>query len=412
MSLSSVRFLQISDLHLDSSLGAGRLGLPQIKRARVQRDMAHALTRAMEIARDEEVDVILAPGDFWDDEGVSLKSASLVYDAFASVAPIPVLVAPGNHDPFNALSYHHPDYYLNKVRRAHPDNVSVFDQPAWKCVRFPHLPQVDFYGCCFTENRLRTDRLLASLQPEQADRLNVALLHGSRDDVVAPDRDGTRLMTAPFSRDELLHSGMDYAALGHYHRHSTIEDGSGLIRGAYGGIPVARGLDESGDHFVLLGEIATGGVKPELLQRIKLDVRRILRLPIAVDASLTNNTAVKDRVCSALRSAGVAKDDIVYATLEGRTHADVDHFDFDEAWCDNQCFHLVLDQSQLEPEYDLDALLADETAGKRIEGRFAKRIREMLEQAESPEQVRTLRAALNVGMDALQGREVKPRHVY
>ena len=412
MSSLSLRFLQISDLHLDSSLGAGRLGLPPDKRARIQRDMAHALARAMEIARNEEVDVVLAPGDFWDDESVSLKSASLVYDAFASVAPIPVLVAPGNHDPYNGFSYHDPDYYRNKVRRTHPDNVTVFCKAEWETLRLPQLPQVVFHGCCFTENLPRTNRMLSSLRVDDASVLNVALLHGSRDDVVAPDRDGVRLMTAPFSREELLQSGMDYTALGHYHRHSIVEDDAGNIRAAYGGIPVGRGLDESGEHFVLLGEITAGGVKPESLQRINLDVRRILRITVPVDASITNAAALKDRLCAALSAEGVAKDDMVYVTLEGQTHPDVEHFDVDQLWCDSQCFHLVVDQSHLEPEYDLDALLTDETAGKRIEGRFAQRMRELLESAQNPEQARMLRAAMNIGMDALQGREVKPRHVY
>lgn len=408
----SLRFLQISDLHLDSRLGAGRLGLPPEKCARINRDMAHALARAMDIARDEEVDVILAPGDLWDDESVSLKSASLVYDAFASVAPIPVLVAPGNHDPFNSTSYHHPDYYRHKVRRPHSENITVFSEPVWQTLRLPQLPQVDFHGCCFRENRPRTDRILQSLKPERTDVLNIAVLHGSRDDVVAPDRDGARLMTAPFSRDELLSSGLDYTALGHYHRHSIIEDAAGNIHGAYGGIPVARGLDEAGDHYVLLGEITPGGVKAESLQRLSLDVRRILRVSVPVDSSLTNSSAVKERIAANFRSAGVAKDDIVYATLEGTTNPDVDGYDLDESWCDSQCFHLTVDQSQLQPEYDLEVLLSDETAGKRIEGRFAQRMRDLLETAESAEQARVLRAALNIGMDALQGREVKARHVY
>jgi DNA repair exonuclease SbcCD nuclease subunit len=241
----------------------------------------------------------------------------------------------------------------------------------------------------------------------------VALLHGSRDDVVAPDRDGERLMTAPFSRQELLASGMDYTALGHYHRHSLIEDDTGRVRAGYSGIPVARGLDEAGEHFVLLGEISHGGLVPESLQKISLDVRQIVRLKISVDPSITNSVAAKERISAALRSAGVAKDDIVYATLDGQVNPEIDSFDLDEAWRDTQCFHLVVDQSQLEPEYDLDALLADETAGKRIEGRFAQRMRELLnEAAGDPEQTRVLRAALNIGMDALQGREVRPRNVY
>lgn len=412
MSLFSLRFLQVSDLHLDSSLAAGRLGLSHQKRSRINRDILHALARAIDLARAEDVDVVLVPGDLWDDESVTLQSATAAYDLFASLAPTPVIIAPGNHDPFHAFSYHHPSYYLTKVGRPHPENVVVFDQAGWQVRRVPGLPNVDFYGCCFTENRPRTDRIVPRLQLENPGALNIVVLHGSRDDLLPPETSTGRLVTAPFSREELLASGVDYAALGHYHRHSVLEDEIGNVRASYGGIPVARGLDETGQHFVLVGEVQKGGVAPDALHRTSLDPRNILMVDVPIDSGITNGVAVQERIASAVRSSGAGKDDIVYVKLHGRTHPEITHYEIDPSWCDKQCFHLVVDQSQLEPDHDIDALLADETADKRIEGRFAQRMREMLGAAEADaERAQVLRMALNLGLDALQGRELRPRLV-
>ena len=66
---------------------------------------------------------------------------------------------------------------------------------------------------------------------------------------------------------------------------------------------------------------------------------------------------------------------------------------------------------RLEPDLDLDSLLADETAARRIEGQFAKRMKELITNAD-PEQARILRAALYAGMDALQSRDIRPRHAH
>ncbi|MCX7717674.1 MAG: metallophosphoesterase [Candidatus Sumerlaeaceae bacterium] len=408
--MSRVRFLQFSDCHLDSALAGSRLGFPPDKRARLNRDIEAALTRMVEIAREEQVEVVLCPGDLWDDESVAFTSATFLYDTFALLAPVPVLVAPGNHDPFNAFSYHNPAYYKSKAGRPHPRNVVVFGSPRLERRTVAALPDVDFYGCCFEANVPRTDRILAGVRQARPDMINILVLHGSRDDLVAGR--GERALTAPFSRDELLAAGFDYAALGHYHRYSVIEDDSGRVRGAYAGVPVPRGLDETGDHGVLVGEIAEGGVVPGSLKRISVSPRRVLRLEVEVDASLLNAAAAQERISGAVAAAGASAEDILYITLTGRTHPDVTGFDFDPAWLDDLAFHAVVDQSRVEPDYNLDALLHDETACKRIEGQFAARMKRLLDEAAGdPARERLVRQALHLGLDALHGRELRPRHV-
>jgi DNA repair exonuclease SbcCD nuclease subunit len=271
---------------------------------------------------------------------------------------------------------------------------------------------VDFYGCCFEENKPRHERLLAGLRPERPEVLSVLLLHGSMDDTLGA-RGKDAEMAAPFSSRELLEAGFDYTALGHYHRHIAIRDDNGWIRGAYGGIPVARSLDETAEHGILVGEISRGGVSPESLRVIHVDPRRILRITVPVDATVANSAAAAARIDAALATVGAGPEDIVVAALVGRTHPESGQFRFDPDWTGSRCFHLAIDQSALEPEHDIEALLADETSSRRVEGRFAERMRQLiLEAGNSPRKAAQLRAAMAYGLDALNGREVKPRRVH
>lgn len=406
----TLRFLQISDLHLDSSLASGRLALPPEKRERINHDMVRALTRSIHLAIDNEVDAILIPGDAWDDESVSLATAAQFFDILAKAAPIPVIIAPGNHDPYHVFSYYNPAYYHERTGRAHPDNVHIFTSPQINTIQVPRLPGVTFYGCCFTENRPRRERCLDRLRPTSDEGLHILLLHGSQDDAIAPNPEA--MATAPFTRDELLACGFDYAALGHYHRYSEIRDDSGRIRAAYAGIPVARGLDETGDHRVILGEVHKGGVPAEGPWVAEyVDVRHVKKIAVEVDRTVLSSHELQHRISNVLRESGTTIDDMVYVTLHGYTHPEIDTFSVDPEWRASQCFHLVIDQTALSPDYEeLDGSTETE---KHVEGRFNQRMLELIALAGMDEQqVRRLRLARSLGLDALRGREVKPRNVY
>lgn len=406
----SLRFLQISDLHLDSSLASGRLALPREKRERINHDMVRALVRAVSMAVEAEVEVILIPGDAWDDESVTMATAAQFFDVLAKAAPIPVIIAPGNHDPSHVFSYYNAAYYQDRLGQPHPSNVHIFSDPRINAMQLPGLPGVTFYGCCFTENRPRRERCLESFSVSEAEGLHVLLLHGSQDDGIAPNPEA--FATAPFSRDELLACGFDYAALGHYHRYSDIRDDRGMIRAAYGGIPVARGLDETGDHYVLFGEIEKGGIRPDggLIQEY-VDVRHVKKIAVEIDRSVISARELQTRISAALREAGTTVDDMVYVTLQGYSHPDIESFNVDPEWQAQECFHLVIDQSGLEPDYNELEEAAD--SDKHVEGRFNQRMLDLLQSADgNQEQERLVRMARSLGLDALRGREVKPRNVY
>jgi hypothetical protein len=409
--MASLRFLQFSDLHLDSAFSGARLNLPPAKRDQLRRDAQTALTKAMAVAVEREVDVILCPGDLWDDESVSLEAASHLYDEFARVAPVPVLITPGNHDPGHSLSYHDRDYYQSRVGRPHPPNVHVFPAGGLQHFQHPSLEDVDFFGLAFSGNVPRTQRALADIRsnPTTPDHLCVFLMHGSRDDVVPPAGDGARPITAPFSAAELLATNFDYTAVGHYHRYSVITDPeTGLVRSAYAGCTAARGLDETGLHGVLIGEIDHGGVIASSLELIEVEPRRFLRVSVEISAEVTNAAALQMRVESALNQAGCRAEDVAFVKLMGYLHPDLTQIPMPSPeWMERIAFHVAFDDSALEPEHDPDALSPD-----RLDGAFALKMKELMAQETDPVKCARLRKALFIGLDALNNRPIRPRDAH
>jgi len=408
----SVRFLQFSDLHLDSRLGSSRLCLPAEKRRIRHRETLRFLSTLPDLMREHRVQVVLCPGDLWDEESVSLETVTHLFDAFERLAPVPVIIAPGNHDFYHDCSYYHPAYYERKTGRRHPPNVRIFTSPVVESLCIPELPHVDFYGCCFERNVPQTERVLAGLQRlNHPDKLNVLLLHGSLDDRLAVQRSVGKDFTNPFSREELLASPFDYVALGHYHRYITIAASNGYVRGAYSGIPLARGLDETDEHYVLVGEIRKGGVPQTEFKEIAVDSRRIWRITVALDPSVTNSRAAFERIAAEFRRLGVGTDDMVFVELEGLIHPDTEAFFFESQDFDSLCFHAVVDQSKLEPDYDVDSILIDEVSSKQVVGQFVRQMKEEIEFATDDRQRQILGAALFYGLDALNGKPIRRRYV-
>jgi DNA repair exonuclease SbcCD nuclease subunit len=63
-------------------------------------------------------------GDLYEHDRATLDTGNFIAKEFARLAPKPVLITPGNHDPYA------PDSLYRRV--AWPDNVVIFDQEEWR----------------------------------------------------------------------------------------------------------------------------------------------------------------------------------------------------------------------------------------------------------------------------------------
>src|SRR5205085_1765987 len=91
-----MKLLHIADIHLDRVFHRAESRPAAVRRRGELRD---ALTRALALGKEREVDAVCIAGDVYEHEYVSEDTISFLRGAFAA-AGVPVLVTPGNHDPY------------------------------------------------------------------------------------------------------------------------------------------------------------------------------------------------------------------------------------------------------------------------------------------------------------------------
>jgi len=392
-----VRFIQFSDVHLDASLRQSKLALPDEQRQDRLREIKGIVAEACCLARKRDCDLILIPGDLFDDESASFDTIQFLIDTFRSVAPLPIFITPGNHDPYLPQSPYNCDFLAEKEIPPWPENVHVFSTNAFETVHVPEREDVAVTGISnigrgMERTRLHGERILSERIPLPAVELNIAIFHGSREPF-PPGKEATM----PFSDEELFSQDFHYAAIGHYHTYAEIRDQKGRIRGAYSGMPASQRLNEHGEKSVLLGEISED--KTVSLERVKLD-RRTLHI-VEVDCSgCTHSEAVIRKIEEEARKASQNKDDMLFIRLEGRFPHGSD-LDLPKELLAEKYFHVAVDPSGLLPDYDLQKYLREPELMRSVEGEFVKELLNREAEAQDEKEKRLIRAALYYGLDAL-----------
>ncbi|MGI8550702.1 MAG: metallophosphoesterase family protein [Dehalococcoidia bacterium] len=398
----SFRFIQTSDLHLGSPMTGSSLQLPAAKAEIRRRELREVLGRICALAADEQVDALLIPGDLFDDESAPLDDIGFAIEQFGRLGR-PVVIAPGNHDYLSPASYYSPGFLNSRHGLRWPDNVVIFRQQAWQVLHIAGIEGVRIVGLAFETHVPISQRLLQRGIERAPDELSVLLFHGSRQRFRPPGK----LETAPFDDAELIASGCDYAAIGHYHEQARIA-AEGRIVGAYSGCPAGRGLDECGTKVVLKGEI--GDDRRARLEPVRLDRRRIVPLTVDCSGALSNESIVQRIDEQLARSAAVAED-IVRVELMGTVPSDLTVTTPDRFKAERY-FHLHVDASGLRPAYDLARFAEGAADAATTEGRFVRRLLRELQAAETAgdrERVGVVRQAIEYGLDALRGGRVRPR---
>ena len=91
-----MKIIHFSDLHLDSPFAwIGATGGAARKRRQALRD---TLVRIVDLTREVNADALFCGGDLYEQEHFRPDTAEFLKDTFAGLAPLPVYIAPGNHD--------------------------------------------------------------------------------------------------------------------------------------------------------------------------------------------------------------------------------------------------------------------------------------------------------------------------
>ncbi len=273
------RVLHTADVHLTSG----------------DRERMTALRSLLELAEQNEVDVVTIGGDLFDNpEGVEQLRTDLRNDFFSN-RPFEIILIPGNHD----VEAYRGDVFFG-------DSCTVItDEP------FEHWTAPDeslrITGLPYTE--YPDDDLLLSLQDrEPFDGPEVLLLHCSLDapfdDHETGDEETRRYF--PVTEELLTELEFDYYLAGHYHSAHKVSFSNGA-EFTYPGTPASTSTSETGQrrvsvlnpeegidfgtldtfHYVEREFTATPGAEQELLDSVREWADQHVRE--SADASITVN---------------------------------------------------------------------------------------------------------------------------
>lgn len=407
--MAVARFLQVSDLHLGRPFG----WLPTDRRGERRSDQRHALERVVREAIERGVNAILIPGDLFDQDGTDADTLAFVLGAFRVAGCPPVLISPGNHDPYWDASPNWSARVLSVRGQSWPDHVHIFRTPEWTPKILEGVPGLRFWGRCFSTSGVSNERPLSGValgpvRPTDPPRIEIGVFHGSREGQCPPQQK----VTAPFSDAEAQAAAFAYLAVGHYHGGAGLRlegesERSRGVRLAYAGSALALDLTETGPHGALDVRIEHGNGTPTVsVEFVELDRRKVFEV-VADVGGASSAEDVDRRVQKACDGAGVKDADIAMVRLQGRIATGV-RYSGPGQDLRSRAFHIRLDLKGVRPDYDLEAFMM--RGPRTTEERFACALLEQLVSEKDPEQRAVLYSAIYYGLDAFRLREVVPAY--
>lgn len=289
-----MRFLHFADLHLDTPF---RWAPPELARTRRQ-GLRQTLVRICQVADEQHVDALTCGGDLYENERFTPDTAEFLRATFADLHPLPMFLAPGNHD------WYGPGSLYRQVNWS--PNVHVFTTAALTPV--PLTDGLTLWGAAHRAPA-NTPGFLDGLELDRGG-VHVAVFHGSEQHAFPLQGEG-KVPHAPFRAEQITEAGLAHALLGHFHTPTEAPTHT------YPGNPDPLTFGETGTRGAVLLTVADNGS----VSRQRFAVATSAVHDVAVDLTgVTHSGEVTGRVLHAVAAlSGVAR-----VTLQGEVGPDVD----------------------------------------------------------------------------------------
>ena len=362
-----MRLLLFSDLHLDTHFSwAG----PKAARLR-RRNLRSTLTKIVKLAVELDVDALCCGGDLYEHERFTPDTGEFLRASFEEIDPLPVFIAPGNHDWYGPASLYH--------QVSWSPNVRVFTENRFS----PEVLESGFtlWGAAHRAPA-NTPDLLSGFQVDRTG-INVALFHGSENGGFSWQEE-SKVAHAPFVAEEISRAGFSHALLGHFHRpvDSPLH--------TYPGNADPLEFGEDGERGAVLVSVGGDG----FVARQRYNVASSVVSDITLDISGATHTGqVQDKVRETLAS----RSGFVRLTLTGEISAsvDLDPAEFTAVVVAPHLDALSARISKVRASYDLDALAHEAT----VRGQFVRDVEAAGDLSDDER-----RRVLTTGLRALAGR--------
>ncbi len=309
--MSELRVLHLADVHFDATFKCRSADL----RARLRGAIRESFCRAVDIAIERNVDVVLIAGDLFDGDRLSFVTEKLIFDQCRRLqeAGIPMCYATGNHDP--ALEG------ARQSRIQWPDNVKVFGMTQPEEFRVVGLND-ELKGIvvgCGHEGPAESANLAASFPIANEPVPHVGLLHTM---VTAAKSTESHDRFAPCTMEDLRRTDYDYWALGHIHLRQTVDEAANAF---YSGNLLGRNPRETGPKGALLVDVQHR--RPPQVAFVPLAPIEWVNLRPGDLSSVSSVSELGDLVLAAFRDATAgsgAEDWVVVVDVDGECPLAVD----------------------------------------------------------------------------------------
>ncbi|WP_213818471.1 metallophosphoesterase family protein [Garciella nitratireducens] len=375
--MDTVRILHTADLHLNNGFTAANFPYMIVKER--QKDLLEAFDKIIEICCQKKVNLLFFSGDLFEYKFVDLNTIEYVNNQFSKLSNTYVFILPGNHDPFYML-----DYYRNFLWSK---NVFIFNNQ-YKKVEIEEL-NVVIHGIGFGYQEEKRP-ILKSLVCEPSKKINILLLHGS-DMTIAPKKESNYL---PFEQLDLINSGFDYIALGHYHQYKEIKNLYGKIIAAYPGSPEPLGFDEEGRHGIILANI---NKKQNDISLLPISKRQYFKLDIDI-SNCEDFQQIKKNIKKIISNKYPEKNLFSIKLIGNYSWKLGESLELLYDQCRDLAYYIEF-QDNTEEMYDLDTLIAENT----LLSSYILEIQDKLKKEKDIKKRNILKKALKIGIDALKG---------
>lgn len=240
-----MRFIHTADWQL----GMTRHFFGQEAQARFSAARLDAVREIGRLAAEQSCDFVLVCGDVFESNHLDRRLLRRAFEALDDIK-MPVVLLPGNHDPFDAASIYRAPEFTGQVP-AHVHVLSTSDG-------YPVIDGVEVIAAPWDSKRPLSDLVAAACATISPDPhvLRIVVGHGIVDEL-SPDPTNPALIALSDVDAALSDGRVQYVALGD--RHSVTQVGqSGRVW--YSGTPEVTDYDEVNPGYVLVVDLRQDGV--------------------------------------------------------------------------------------------------------------------------------------------------------
>lgn len=236
-----MKLLHTADVHLDQAF-EGLRNLPFAIKEKLQKANEEMLTRIIDLALSEQVDIVIFAGDTFHQSRTSIRTQAFFIDALKRLekADIPVVIVFGNHD-----------YYVKqRYWFDFPSNVVLFEKEKVETFYFMTKEQekIAVSGFSYEHTWINQDMLPEFLMKDPNVDSHIGIYHG--DTTINGQQN-----YAPFLFSEMKAKGYDYWALGHIHRPQIVSAQPLIV---YSGTPQGHTKKEQQLQGVAIAQVQNG----------------------------------------------------------------------------------------------------------------------------------------------------------